>query len=107
MMYSHFSGVNGGVNAITGSSPTSSASLSSASVNCKYSKDDGNKEFAAGPWIASVLAAAPPHVQKQMLGEALYPMVAKYQPDLAGKITGMMLEMDSSELLILLESQQE
>mmetsp|Transcript_87762 Transcript_87762/g.160544 ORF Transcript_87762/g.160544 Transcript_87762/m.160544 type:complete len:635 (+) Transcript_87762:171-2075(+) len=56
---------------------------------------------------ASTLAAAPPGVQKQMIGEKLYPMIAKYQPELAGKVTGMMLEMDSSELLMLLESEQQ
>merc|ERR1711933_468478 len=56
------------------------------------------------PLTASALAAAPPPVQKQMIGEKLYPAIAKHQPELAGKITGMMLEMDNSELLILLES---
>merc|ERR1712196_367854 len=56
------------------------------------------------PITAAALAAAPPQVQKQMLGTKLYPKIARYQPDLAGKITGMMLEMDNSELLILLES---
>eukprot|EP00928_Gymnodinium_smaydae_P043588 TRINITY_DN29170_c0_g1_i1.p1 TRINITY_DN29170_c0_g1~~TRINITY_DN29170_c0_g1_i1.p1 ORF type:complete len:198 (-),score=57.39 TRINITY_DN29170_c0_g1_i1:52-645(-) len=56
---------------------------------------------------AAALAAAPPAVQKQMIGEKLYPMIAKTQPELAGKITGMMLEMDNSELLILLESEQQ
>jgi len=53
---------------------------------------------------ASTLAAAPAAMQKQMLGEHLFPKIAAYQPELAGKITGMMLEMDNSELLILLES---
>merc|ERR1719343_1171253 len=62
---------------------------------------------AGAPLSASALAAAPPSVQKQMIGEKLFPMIAKYQPDLAGKITGMMLEMDNSELLILLESEQQ
>merc|ERR1719217_1781631 len=57
------------------------------------------------PLSAAALAAAPPAMQKQMLGSKLYPQVAKYQPELAGKITGMMLEMDNSELLILLESE--
>jgi len=56
------------------------------------------------PLTAAALAAAPPGVQKQMLGEKLFPLVARVQPELAGKITGMMLEMDNSELLILLES---
>merc|ERR1719272_134513 len=57
------------------------------------------------PLSAAALAAAPPGMQKQMLGTKLYPRVAKYQPELAGKVTGMMLEMDNSELLILLESE--
>merc|ERR1719188_1008369 len=56
------------------------------------------------PINAASLAAAPPALQKQMIGEKLYPAIAKHQPELAGKITGMMLEMDNSELLILLES---
>jgi len=60
-----------------------------------------------GPLTAAALAAAPPSVQKQMLGEKLFPAIAKYQPEMAGKITGMMLEMDNSELLILLESEQQ
>merc|ERR1712187_441538 len=60
-----------------------------------------------GPLNAATLAAAPPPVQKQMIGEKLFPAIAKFQPELAGKITGMMLEMDNSELLILLESDQQ
>merc|ERR1719183_1683289 len=59
------------------------------------------------PLNASVLAAAPPAVQKQMIGEKLFPAIAKYQPDLAGKVTGMMLEMDSAELIMLLENEQQ
>merc|ERR1719454_769329 len=59
------------------------------------------------PFNASTLAAAPPAVQKQMLGEKLYPAIAKIQPEMAGKVTGMMLEMDNSELLMLLESEQQ
>merc|ERR1719321_1643961 len=57
------------------------------------------------PLNASALAAAPPAVQKQMIGEKLYPLIAKIQPEMAGKVTGMMLEMDNSELLMLLESE--
>ena len=32
-------------------------------------------------------------------------LVSRTQPDLAGKITGMLLEMDNAELLHLLEAQ--
>jgi len=58
-------------------------------------------EAAAGGLTLQALAAAPPAQQKQMIGEALYPKVQALQPELAGKITGMLLEMDNSELLSL------
>merc|ERR1719160_238104 len=57
-----------------------------------------------GGLTAATLANAPPGMQKQMLGEKIFPLIARLQPEMAGKITGMMLEMDNSELLILLES---
>ncbi|NXM24302.1 EPAB protein, partial [Oxyruncus cristatus] len=56
------------------------------------------------PLTASMLAAAPPQEQKQMIGERLYPLIRSMHPLLAGKITGMLLEMDNSELLLLMES---
>merc|ERR1719436_533139 len=46
---------------------------------------------AGAPLNAATLAAAPPSVQKQMIGEKLFPAISKFQPELAGKITGMML----------------
>jgi len=49
----------------------------------------------------NALNAAPPQQQKQMLGEALYPKIHEQQPELAGKITGMLLEMENAELLDL------
>merc|ERR1719389_646746 len=52
----------------------------------------------------SSLANAPPGMQKQMLGEKIFPMISRIHPEMAGKITGMMLEMDNSELLMLIES---
>ncbi|XP_077349242.1 polyadenylate-binding protein 1 isoform X2 [Lithobates pipiens] len=56
------------------------------------------------PLTASMLAAAPPQEQKQMLGERLFPLIQAMHPTLAGKITGMLLEIDNSELLHMLES---
>lgn len=57
-----------------------------------------------GALTASALASASPEMQKNMIGERLYPLIRQSQPALAGKITGMLLEMDNSELLHLLES---
>ncbi|XP_059976274.1 polyadenylate-binding protein 4-like [Mesoplodon densirostris] len=56
------------------------------------------------PLTASMLAAAPPQEQKQMLGERLFPLIQTMHSNLAGKITGMLLETDNSELLHMLES---
>jgi len=55
------------------------------------------------PLTPSMLATAQPQEQKQMLGERLYPMVRDYSPSLCGKITGMLLEMDNSDLLHMLD----
>ncbi|KAI3683836.1 hypothetical protein L1987_84351 [Smallanthus sonchifolius] len=53
---------------------------------------------------SSMLSAASPEAQKQILGERLYPLVNQHKPELASKITGMLLEMDNTELVLLLES---
>ncbi|GAA5969526.1 hypothetical protein JCM21900_000057 [Sporobolomyces salmonicolor] len=65
---------------------------------------NAEEDKPSGGLTAAVLANAAPQEQKQMLGEALYPKIHASQPELAGKITGMLLEMDSSELLYLLEN---
>uniref|UniRef100_A0A0N5ARM6 Polyadenylate-binding protein n=1 Tax=Syphacia muris TaxID=451379 RepID=A0A0N5ARM6_9BILA len=45
--------------------------------------------------------------QKQMLGERIYPLIDRIcQGSDVGKITGMMLEMDNSELLMMLENEE-
>jgi len=54
------------------------------------------------PLTAAALASADPSMQRQMLGERLFPLVQAIQPKLAAKITGMFLEIESSELLLLL-----
>jgi polyadenylate-binding protein len=49
------------------------------------------------------IISAPPENQKQLIGEIIYMRVYDQYPELAGKITGMLLEMDNAELLRLLE----
>merc|ERR1711971_1527148 len=58
------------------------------------------------PLTASMLAQAPPSEQKQMLGERLFPLIRGLFPDMAGKITGMLLEIDNSELVHMLEHKE-
>eukprot|EP00096_Caligus_rogercresseyi_P007640 TRINITY_DN255_c0_g1_i1.p1 TRINITY_DN255_c0_g1~~TRINITY_DN255_c0_g1_i1.p1 ORF type:complete len:658 (+),score=257.55 TRINITY_DN255_c0_g1_i1:205-2178(+) len=58
------------------------------------------------PLTTTMLTTATPEEQKQMLGERLYPLIMRIYPDLVGKITGMLLEMDNSELIHLLEHQE-
>ena len=41
-----------------------------------------------------------------MLGERLFPLIQCMYPDLVGKITGMLLEIESKELLRMLESEE-
>ncbi|KAK9228320.1 hypothetical protein WN944_021270 [Citrus x changshan-huyou] len=54
--------------------------------------------------LASALANASPEQQRTLLGENLYPLVDQLEHDNAAKVTGMLLEMDQTEVLHLLES---
>lgn len=54
---------------------------------------------------AATLAQAQPSEQKQMLGERIYPLVSEQiGAEQAGKITGMLLEIENSELLLMIEN---
>ena len=58
------------------------------------------------PLNTSLLARVSPEEQKQIIGERLYPLIQATHPDQAGKITGMLLEIDNAELLNMLESRE-
>jgi len=73
--------------------------------NPRYQRDQPQAQ--PGELSAAMLANASPEMQKQILGERLYPLVFNKQPELAAKITGMFLEMDTAEILTLLDSQNE
>ena len=53
------------------------------------------------------LACAPPAVQKQLLGEKIYPLVATVNPQLAGKVTGLLLHKENGTLLTALEDESQ
>ncbi|KAJ6824834.1 polyadenylate-binding protein 8-like [Iris pallida] len=54
--------------------------------------------------LASALANASPKQQRTMLGKSLCPLVDQLEHESAAKVTGMLLEMDPTEVLHLLES---
>ncbi|XP_052202106.1 polyadenylate-binding protein 8-like isoform X2 [Diospyros lotus] len=54
--------------------------------------------------LASALSKSSPADQRTILGEHLYPLVEQLEPEMAAKVTGMLLEMDQAEVLHLLES---
>lgn len=71
----------------------------------KINPQTRNAPAPDGPSVNSqALATASPMEQKQMLGEVIYMKIAATQPELAGKITGMLLEMENSELVQLIDS---
>jgi polyadenylate-binding protein len=54
--------------------------------------------------LTSALTNATPDQQRTLLGESLYPLVEQLERNQAAKVTGMLLEMDQTEVLHLLES---
>ncbi|KAH7835573.1 hypothetical protein Vadar_027475 [Vaccinium darrowii] len=69
-----------------------------------YLRDAGVSQPISIGAFSSALANASPSDQRTMLGENLYPLVEQLEPEYAAKITGMLLEMDKTEVLHLLES---
>jgi len=58
------------------------------------------------PLTSEMLQEAKPAEKKRLIGERLFPKIQVVEPRLAGKITGMLLEMDNTELLVLLSDQR-
>lgn len=58
------------------------------------------------PLTTEMLKTAKPNERKRLIGERLFPKIQVVEPRLAGKITGMLLEMEDTELLILLDNSQ-
>ena len=62
------------------------------------------KDMSTKPINITHLTSADPKQQKQILSETLFPIIYRKYPQQAGKITGMLLELEISELLFLLDS---
>jgi polyadenylate-binding protein len=76
----------------------------SESVNTQKMELTQNEE-SSNVLSTSYLANLQPKEVRQILGERLYPMVSQITNNqMVGKITGMLLDMDTSEILLLLES---
>lgn len=60
--------------------------------------------------LANLVANVPEDQQKRILGEELYPKIVNTgkanEPEAAGKITGMMLDLENDEILALLEDDE-
>ncbi|KAM7252376.1 hypothetical protein ACFE04_024259 [Oxalis oulophora] len=54
--------------------------------------------------LSTLLAIVSPREQRILLGEQLYPLVEALEPETAAKVTGMLLELNQTEVLQLLES---
>ncbi|KAK7277367.1 hypothetical protein RIF29_18518 [Crotalaria pallida] len=69
---------------------------------------DNQRPGALTNSLASALASATPENQRMMLGEHLYPLVDRLAPsNQTAKVTGMLLEMDQSEVIHLIESPED
>merc|ERR1712127_520971 len=78
------------------------ASISNAPVNIPAPQQQ--QQQPAVELNAAMLAAAEPSQQKQMLGERIYPLVNdQIGNEQAGKVTGMLLEIENFELLKLID----
>ncbi|KAL2208231.1 polyadenylate binding protein [Sarocladium strictum] len=74
--------------------------------NGNFPNQGGRGSDAGQPsMIQAQLASAQPAQQKQILGEMIFPKIQAINGELAGKITGMLLEMDNSELVNLIEDE--
>ena len=54
--------------------------------------------------IKAGLANVTPQDQKELLGERLFPHIQRMNSDLAGKLTGIMLEKSNKKILQMIEN---
>lgn len=85
--------------------PTGQKKIMSDAVNMRTDGHDGMPEANAPYHLAQEgLTQMDTAQRKQYIGERLYPLVHQMQPALAGKITGMLLQMDADTLMRMIDS---
>jgi len=95
----------GGAARPTGAPTRQTPAVAPAPAPARPAPPAGSRDTSV-PLTSEMLAQANPSQQKQMIGERIFPKIQHREPKLAGKITGMLLEMDNMELLHLLEDEQ-
>ncbi|XP_047309347.1 polyadenylate-binding protein 2-like [Impatiens glandulifera] len=93
-----------GTRNIVNDAPVSGGGIVPIPVPVSYDNGAGLAQPVPVTALISSLANATPEQQRMMLGENLFPLVHKLENENAAKVTGMLLEMDQTEVLHLLES---
>ncbi|VVB01248.1 unnamed protein product [Arabis nemorensis] len=73
-------------------------------ISLHLSPDDSSRPRSLLPGLKEALVYATPEQQRTWLGEPLYPLVKELEPLQTAKITGMLLQMDPSEIVHLIDS---
>eukprot|EP00483_Globobulimina_turgida_P001181 UN01183 len=86
--------------------PTATGQYSVGQVSVGTGGQTSAPMLEVNPLTPEMLKDAKPAEKKRLIGERLFPKIQVVEPRLAGKITGMLLEMDNTELLVLLSEQK-
>ena len=81
--------------------PTAHANSASAPTECALLMGELSQQ-ALAPWSVAHLEGLAEESRDQMLGERLYRLITLVEPERAGKVTGMLLELSDAELFELL-----
>jgi len=95
-------GMRGGPNQVRGFPPNARGGMPPQMTQQAAMPQPGMHDTIS---VQAQIMSAPPQQRKQLLGEALFPKIQIMQPELAGKITGMLLEMEDQELLNLCDDE--
>jgi len=104
-------GGRGGVGGASGAGGPPSSNGRGAGRKSRKNPQQATEKVPEQPMYdlsVELLQQYPIEQQKMMLGERLYPLISKSQPNLAGKITGMLLDSgwSNEELLALVKDEE-